>query len=89
MITQVKNDELLEILKDREAIFESAKDPKWDDDQLNRFNAFKRNYRGLTQLQQDIYYLYLIIGSKKTSELMQVSQRFISYKVKEIKELMK
>lgn len=89
MITQVKNQELLTILKDREAVFESAIDPRWDDDQLDRFNAFKRAYNSLTQLQRDIYYLYVVIGSKKTSELMQVSQRFINYKVKEIKELLK
>lgn len=88
MIKKVNNVELLALLNDREAVFEGCVG-NWDDEQLSQFLAFKGKYNSLTQLQKDIYYLYLIIGSKKTAELMQVSQRFINYKVKEIKELMK
>ena len=89
MISRVDNEKLLALLEDREELLLSIKDTSWDDEQLSKYKDFMRKYNSMTQLQKDLYILYIKIGSKKVAELMGVSQRFINYKIVEIKDILK
>lgn len=87
MIRQINNEELLSYLKERDEVFEQLEyQTEWDDISLAHYNSFKKSYNSLTQLEKDIWYLAKTIGTRRTAELMQVSQRYIRGKLKVIAE---
>lgn len=87
MIRTIKNDELLRLISQRDAIFQGIElEEHFDDERLEKWREFKVNYEKLTPMQKDIWYLHTIIGTGKTAALMQVSKRFIQLKMKEIKK---
>jgi hypothetical protein len=89
MIRKIDNKELLALLEDRDELFLSVKEPGWDDRQLARYYDFMKKYNSMTQLQKDLYILYIKIGSYETASKLGVSQRFVNYKIKEIKDILK
>lgn len=85
MIRQIENDELLALLKERDEVFEQMEySIEWDDEKLSHYNAFKKAYSELSQLEKDIWYLVKTIGVRKTASLMQVSDKYIRLKMKKI-----
>lgn len=88
MITAIRNEELLQVLKDRPEVFSDLKDSSWDDEQLAHYNKVMSNYMNLSQLDKDIWYLYNVVGYTKTANLMQCSKSYILKKHRKIKELL-
>ena len=86
MIRAVKNKELLEVLAERPSVMKYMKPNDLDDEQLQHYNSVMIKYDNLCQLDKDIFYLAIVVGVKRTAELMQCSASLIFKKIKRIKK---
>lgn len=86
MIRAVKNKELLEVLAERPSVMEYMKPNDLDDEQLQHYNSVMIKYDNLNQLDKDIFYLAIVVGVKRTAELMQCSASLIFKKMQRIKK---
>ena len=86
MIRAVKNKELLAVLSERPSVMEYMKPNDMDDEQLEHYNMVIKKYENLNQLDKDIFYLAIVVGVRRTAELMQCSASLIFKKMKRIKK---
>lgn len=90
MKTLITNDYIMEILNKRDEAFQDIYNLQtYDDNELEKIDTFKNKYNNLKQWEQDLYYVYLQVGSSKTAELYGICYSTCFKKIKRIKDKLK
>lgn len=89
MVQITNNDDLLKVLRDREVTLASLTSVEsWDDWQLNKINTFKVRFNALTQLEKDLYWVYLMVGFTKGAKMFNLNIETYKKRIKRIKAKM-
>lgn len=90
MIKIINNDEIMSMLQVRDEIIPDLLSYKsWDDEEVLKIKKFLKKYNKLTQVEKDLYYMWLQVGMTKMANMYGIGISTAKRRIKLIKAKMK
>lgn len=89
MIKIINNDEIMSMLQVRDEIVSDLLSYKsWDDEEVLKIKSFIKKYNKLTQVERDLYYMWLQVGMTKMANMYGIGISTAKRRIKVIKKKM-